>query len=132
MTWAKDLPLATSELVSFPRPSESWSAWKRRLAVGAIVVLVIVTVLFGASRYFRLDALDDYRTGYALGSVWNQSGEQVDKCRSAAETLYGDTSSSRAEPGWGEFLVGCADGIGGEQPVAWHGLRDRLWGTGGD
>ena len=50
------------------------------------------------------------------------------------ERLYGAPTAwaTRDTPGWGQFLVGCEDGIRGLEGVAWYGLRDRLWGGGGD
>jgi hypothetical protein len=134
MIWAQNLPMARPEVVGSPSDGESWSPWKRRLVVTVIVVLTLVAVLFGASRYFRLGALDDYRTGYALGSVWKADSESVGKCQNAMYRLYDDRSSmTPREPGWGEFRVGCEDGLSGEPPISWYGLRERLWGgNGGD
>ena len=132
MIWAQNLPMARPEVVGFPSQGESWSPWKRRLVVTVIVGLTLVAVFLGASRYFRLGALDDYRTGYAIGSVLQQGGERADQCQFAMAQLYGgDSSWTQRTSGWGEFLVGCEDGVRGEPAVAWHGLRDRMWGGGG-
>jgi len=131
MTWARNLPPVHAEFVSFPLPVETWSPWKRRLVVTVIAMLAVVAVALGVSGYFRLGALDDYRTGYAIGSVFQQDGERVDKCQVAMERLYnGDSSWAQRTSGWGEFLVGCEDGVRGEPAVAWHGLRERFFGGG--
>ena len=134
MFWAHSLPPATPEGVPPPYSGEAPRPGKGAVAVRVIVVvLVLAAVAMGASRYLRLTALDDYRMGFALGSVWRDDGERADKCFTAVDRLYGQTPAGVWDaPGSGEFIVGCEDGFRGEPPVAWYGLRDRLFGSGGD
>lgn len=105
---------------------------RMRLAAAVVVVLIVVTLGFGFVKYFRLSGLDDYRTGYALGSVWAETGVRDVDCQAAMEALYPtDTNFVDRDPGWGEFRVGCEDGASGASPAPWYGLRDRLWDTDG-
>jgi hypothetical protein len=101
----------------------------------AVVVLVVGLLLAGYAgvRYFRLQALDDYRTGYAVGTVASQDAQRGTYCMVAMERLYaGESSGWSARPaGWGEFLAGCEDAVRGEQAATWYQVRDRLWGSGG-
>jgi hypothetical protein len=102
------------------------------LAKVSIVILAIGAVLAGYAgyRHFRLASLDDYRDGYAVGATWRDNGVHGD-CLTTMESRYGGGSWTDRSDGWGEFMVGCQDGLAGEQEAAWYQLRDRLWGTDG-
>lgn len=136
MLWARYLPTSapgegSSGPVS-PTPLNEGIGIPGRVAV---VVLIIGLLLAGYAgmRYFRLQAIDDYRTGYAVGTLSGQDGERGTDCLLAMERLYAGEGSgwTGRQPGWGEFVVGCEDAVRGEPAAAWYQLRDRLWGTGG-
>jgi len=137
--WAQHMTPAKSDVVPFPVtwPREPLSTRQRIiLATTVVVVLVLLTlgVAFLVDKYFRLSALDDYRAGYAQGVEWRESGgAKAYHCFSAMESRYGPPTAfaQRAADGWGEFVVGCEDGLRGEQSVSWYGLRERVRGAGG-
>ena len=106
------------------------------LAMTVLIALLLLTLVAGllANKYFRLSALDDYRAGYAQGVEWREAGgAEVYDCHSAMESRYGQPTgfAQRASDGWGEFRVGCEDGMAGESAAAWYELRERMWGAGG-
>ena len=108
--------------------------WIEVVTIIVTLVLVTAAIALGVSKYFRLTALDDYRTGYSVGSVLSEDGKGGEACRGAMDVLYRHDPPDAPErsAGWGEFLMGCEDGVRGEPAVSWHGLRDRLWSSGGD
>ena len=96
-------------------------------------VLVVGALLVGyaAVQYFRVTALDDYRAGYSVGALWKHDGEKHD-CRVAMETLYGGSNWTDRKSGWGEFVVGCEDGLTGVPSASWYQLRNHLFPDVGD
>ena len=96
-------------------------------AVALVAVLLFTAVAgYGAWRYFRLSALDDYRTGYSTGAAWRADGEHR-SCVDQMTARYGDVGWSARAPGWGEFLAGCQEGLRGGEAASWYNLRDHLW-----
>ena len=128
MTWPRYLPPAEGQAPSESLAPDTFSQGELRiLARVATVVLVVGALLIGYAvvRYFHVMTFDDYRAGYAVGAVWKHDGEKRD-CYTAMETLYGDSSWVDRKPGWGEFVVGCEDGLSGVPPAAWYEMRSHL------
>jgi len=133
MLWAQYIPPALEESSS-ARPVESlpWDREERQtVALLLLIGLLVVGALAGVFvwKNYRLSGLDDYRAGYAVGTVWRHDGMRDRDCTIAVEPLYGG-GWPNGEPGWGEFLAGCRDGQTGESPAAWYQLRERMWGDG--
>ncbi|MFL6070975.1 MAG: hypothetical protein ACJ72Y_06800 [Actinomycetes bacterium] len=128
MTWPRYLPPAEGQAPSSRLVPDTFSQGELGvLAKGAMAIFVVGVLLigYGAVRYFRVMALDDYRAGYAVGAMWKHDGEKRD-CRGAMETLYGGSSWSDRKAGWGEFVVGCEDGLTGLPSASWYQLRGRV------
>ena len=98
-----------------------------RLLGLAVVLMATVVVLgvmaVGGWTYLHLDALDDYRDGFALGEQWNTDGVQG-VCNDAMEAIYGQTHERE---NWGAFLSGCTDGLNGRESASWYNLRNHLF-----
>jgi hypothetical protein len=130
---------ARPDVVPFPStgPHEPLTTRERVVVAMTLVgVLLLLTLGVGylAEKYFRLSALDDYRAGYAKGVEWREGGgAKVYHCEAAMASRYGPPTgfAQRASDGWGEFRVGCEDGLRGEPAAAWYQVRERFWGTGG-
>jgi hypothetical protein len=90
------------------------------IVAAAVVVLGLVGGLLGW-KYLRLDTLDDYRDGYAVGDRWRVEGE-TGECFRVMEAVYGP--SARPE-GWGAFVSGCRDGLAGREAASWYNLRSH-------
>jgi hypothetical protein len=94
----------------------------------AIVAAVVVVVGLAAGvlgwKYFRLDRMDDYQDGFAIGERWRADGESKE-CYRVMEAVYGQDSGDRAA-GWGAFVSGCQDGLAGREAASWYDLRKRL------
>ncbi|MFL6289115.1 MAG: hypothetical protein ACJ73L_12030 [Actinomycetes bacterium] len=128
MSWPRYLPPAEGQAPSSRLVPDTFSQGELGvLAKGAMVIFLVGVLLigYGAVRYFRVMALDDYRAGYAVGAMWKHDGEKRD-CRGAMETLYGGSSWSDRKAGWGEFVVGCEDGLTGLPSASWYQLRGRV------
>ena len=139
MMWSQHVTQAKPDVVPFPKtgPPEPFSN-RQRIALATTLVITLLLVTLGVgfliNKYFRLSAIDDYRAGYAQGVEWRESGgAKVYDCHSAMESRYGPPTgfAQRASDGWGEFRVGCEDGLRGEQPAAWYEVRERFLGVGG-
>ena len=137
--WTQHITTTQPDVVPFPAtwPREPLSTRQRIiLATTLVVILVLLSLGVGVlvNKYFRLSALDDYRAGYAQGVEWRESGgAKVYQCESAMASRYGPPTAfaQRATDGWGEFRVGCENGLRGEPPVSWLGLRERMRGAAG-
>lgn len=103
--------------------SDSGGVWAVVAIVAAVVVVLMVCAGLLGWRYLRLDTLDDYRDGYAVGDKWRTEGESGE-CFAVMEAVYGQDAGSRPE-GWGAFVAGCRDGLAGREEASWYGLRSR-------
>jgi hypothetical protein len=116
-----------------PKPAAMWTFPMSRRGRLMFAILTLVGVLlflalagYGAWRYFRLSAWDDYRAGYSTGAAWRADGVRGD-CSDTMATRYGDVGWNARAAGWGEFIAGCVDGRSGQQSASWLNLREHLW-----
>jgi hypothetical protein len=108
-----------------------WS-WRARLFViaASLAVLLVVAAVY-VWHHYKLAALDDYRSGHALGSLWRLEEEAERDCKKSGTLLYGaNTMESPRSPGYPAFVAGCQDGLRGEPAVSWWDLRSRYVSSG--
>ncbi|MEO8329180.1 MAG: hypothetical protein ABI586_04155 [Candidatus Nanopelagicales bacterium] len=124
MITRQDAPLAARREDVFAYASLPRWSWPTRLLVATIAGLVslsLVAIYFWY--YARVSALDDYRSGYAVGSLSRLNDDRDLRCEEAAAQLYGVPSRM---PGYPGFLIGCRDGQAGSAQAPWWGLRAHI------
>lgn len=122
-------PASCQTLGVLPTPNRDTSStrggiWVVLAIVAAVVVMLGLVGGVLGWKFFRLDRMDDYRDGYAIGQKWRADGEQGE-CYRVMEAVYNQDAGARPE-GWGAFVAGCQDGLAGHDEASWFELRHRL------